>query len=182
MSINLRTCPNCNETMREDCFRKGAKTCVWCTFASMTKRASARYVDKAKLATDLLQIAKCEFIAWYEQQPDCCAYCGLTFDELKRLRIRRRGGYCVAWDIDRVDASRPYIAGNLALSCFVCNMAKGDMLTAEEARTIGKVVRQIWNARLLEGNATQPRDDTTDSDQSLAIGCVDKCSNHSVHT
>ena len=131
-----------------DCFRKGAKACVWCLFASMRKRAVARYGDKVKLARSRVNIGQSEFVTWYEQQLDCCAYCGLTFVELKQLKIRRRGGYCVAWDIDRVDSLRPYELGNLALACFVCNMAKGDILSGAEARIIGQAVREVWNARL----------------------------------
>ena len=71
------------------------------------------------------------------------------------LRIRRGGGYCVSWDIDRLDSSRPYEWGNLALSCFVCNMAKGDQLTAAEARVVGQAIRGVWRARLSERPAAE---------------------------
>jgi hypothetical protein len=89
-----------------------------------------------------------EFVEWYVAQEDRCAYCGLTYAELKKLRIRRGGGYSVAWDIDRIDSARPYERGNLALSCFVCNMAKGDQLSGEEARLVGSAIRNVWRARL----------------------------------
>jgi len=134
--------------MPADAFRKGAKACVWCVFAEKSKRAAARYGDIVKRAKSRVSIGKDEFIAWYESMDDRCAYCGLTFFELKRLKIKRGGGYCVAWDIDRIVSSRPYEAGNLALSCFVCNMAKGDMLSAKEAQVIGLAVRAMWEARL----------------------------------
>lgn len=49
-----------------------------------------------------------ELVAWYVKQPDCCAYCGLTMAEAKRLRLRTAGGYFVSWDIDKIDPSRPY--------------------------------------------------------------------------
>jgi hypothetical protein len=114
----------------------------------MAKRAAARYRDKRKLVKERLNIGLAEFVAWYKAQDDCCAYCGLTFAELKKLQIRRGGGYCVSWDVDRLDSSRPYEVGNLALSCFVCNMAKGDILSPGEAREIGEVVRKVWRARL----------------------------------
>ncbi len=152
--MQQRQCPRCRETMSADCFRKGKKECVWCLFASMRKRAIARNRDKVKLARSRVNISESMFVGWYEQQPDCCAYCGLTFAELKRLKIRRGGGYCVAWDIDRIDSSQPYELGNLALSCFVCNMAKGDMLSGAEARIIGQAVREVWNARLAVKVAT----------------------------
>jgi len=89
-----------------------------------------------------------EFVAWYVDQPDCCAYCGLTIAEAKRLRLRTAGGYFVSWDIDRIDPTRPYEAGNLTLSCFACNTAKGAHLTAEEARIVGEAMRRVWDARL----------------------------------
>jgi 5-methylcytosine-specific restriction endonuclease McrA len=93
-----------------------------------------------------------EFVAWYVRQPDCCAYCGLTMVEAKRLRLRIRlrtaGGYFVSWDIDKIDPSRPYELGNLALSCFACNTAKGAHLTAAEARIVGQAMRRVWDARL----------------------------------
>lgn len=143
-----RLCLACNETMPDDCFRKGAKTCVWCAFAPMVKRAKARYSDKRKLAGARLKIGLADFVSWYVQQDDRCAYCGLTFSELKKLRIKRGGGYCVAWDIDRIDSSRPYKQGNLALSCFVCNMAKGDILSRAEALIVGQAIRSVWRARL----------------------------------
>jgi hypothetical protein len=100
-----------------------------------------------------VKISLDDFVAWYKDQSDCCAYCGLSFAELKKLRIKRRGGYCVAWDIDRIDSSRDYEPGNLALSCFVCNMAKGDMLSSAEARIIGQAVRQVWMARLRQSQS-----------------------------
>ena len=141
-------CAACREAFPPGSFRKHAKTCAWCTYASKTKRAKARYRDKQKAPKARLNITLDEFVAWYEVQADECAYCGLTFAELKALRIKRGGGYCVAWDIDRLDSARPYEPGNLALSCFVCNMAKGDLLNADEARLIGKTIRGIWRARL----------------------------------
>jgi len=142
----------CSETLPADCFGKGMEERAWCEWASKSKRAKARYADKVKpssRARNHVSISKDIFVKWYEEQEDCCAYCGLTFDQLKQLRIRRKGGYCVAWDIDRVDSSRPYEPGNLALACFVCNMAKGDMLSAREALIVGQAVHEVWNARLL---------------------------------
>lgn len=148
-----RTCPMCREQLPEDCFRKGASLCVWCAWSDKSKRARARYRDKQKLAKNRLSITMDDFVAWYEAQDDRCAYCRLTFAELKTLRIKRGGGYSVSWDIDRIDSSRPYEPGNLALSCFVCNMAKGDILSAAEARVIGEAIRGVWRARLVGAGA-----------------------------
>ena len=81
-----------------------------------------------------------EFVTWYIAQPDSCAYCGLTRDETKRLRLRvhgPRGGYQVAWDIDRLDPALDYEPGNIVLSCSACNSAKGAYFTPDETRVIG---------------------------------------------
>jgi 5-methylcytosine-specific restriction endonuclease McrA len=145
---SIRACPKCSISMPVDCYRKGAKVCVWCDYASKEKRAKARYRDKLKLAKNRVNISLEAFVNWYVAQEDCCAYCGLSYDELKSLRIQRGGGYCVAWDIDRIDSTKMYEPDNLSLSCFVCNMAKGDMLTAEEAKIVGQAVRKIWRERL----------------------------------
>jgi 5-methylcytosine-specific restriction endonuclease McrA len=109
----------------------------------MEKRARARWRDIRKRATTLLSLP--EFVAWYVDQPDCCAYCGLTFAEAKRLRLKTAGGYFVSWDIDRIDPARGYELGNLALSCFACNTAKGAHLTAAETRiqTALRVERRV---------------------------------------
>ncbi len=130
------------------CFRSGAKVCTWCDWSSMEQRAKARWRDIQKRAPTRLRMSRPEFVAWYVDQPDCCAYCGLTIAEAKRLRLRTAGGYFVSWDIDRIDPTRPYEAGNLALSCFACNTAKGAHLTAEEARIVGEAMRRVWDARL----------------------------------
>ncbi len=141
-------CVACGQVMAANCFRKGAKHCVWCVYESPERRARARYSDKLKGAPTRLNIDREAFVRWYCAQLDSCAYCGLNYRELRELRIRRRGGYCVAWDIDRMDSSRQYEEGNLALSCFVCNMAKGDMLSAGEAKIIGAAVRLVWDGKL----------------------------------
>jgi hypothetical protein len=145
-----RVCPKCCKSLPIGCYRKGAKLCVWCDYADKSKRAKARFRDKLKLAKRRVNISLEAFVDWYVAQDDRCAYCGLTFNELRTLQIKRGGGYCVAWDIDRIDSTKMYEPNNLALSCFVCNMAKGDMLTAEEAKEIGRSVRRIWLARLKE--------------------------------
>ena len=111
--MEKRDCPICHESMPAHCFRKGARACVWCVFTSMRKRAAARFRDKVKLANNRMRISEADFVAWYESQPDCCAYCGLTFVELKQLKIKRGGGYCVSSDIDRVDLRVRTNAGTL---------------------------------------------------------------------
>lgn len=151
----VRQCGVCQVEHPLDAFRSGRADCTWCHFSSMEKRAVERYKDKKRADARRqdrparLLIDQPEFVSWYVSQPDCCHYCGTTFEELRKLRLRRSSwGYYVSWDIDRLDSTKPYQAGNMALSCFMCNMAKGDYLSASEARVLAKAVREIVLARL----------------------------------
>lgn len=146
--MQSRECRSCGDLTPEDAFRKGRSDCVWCQFADMEKRAKARYADKQKSAKHRLHIEKNEFVSWYTEQNDECAYCGLTFSELKELKLRKGKGYFVSWDIDCIEPKKGYAAGNLALSCFVCNMAKGNALAVQEMKAIGPAVLEVWRARL----------------------------------
>lgn len=153
--METRHCRNCAETLPSDCFRKGFDICVWCCFSDMATRAAARWDDKRKKSAKRpLEISKTDFITWYCAQKDCCSYCGLTFAELKTLRLQRAWGYVVSWDIDRLDPKIAYKPGNLALSCFICNMVKGESLTPDETRAIGAAVRGVWDTRLAAKRAS----------------------------
>jgi 5-methylcytosine-specific restriction endonuclease McrA len=128
----------------------------------MERRAVYRWRDIRKRTHDLLLLSQADFVAWYVDQPDRCAYCGLTRTEAKRLRLRvrgPRGGYLVSWDIDRLEPSRGYELDNLVLSCSVCNTAKGAYLTGEEAKMVGKAIRRVWDARLAGEARNQVRED-----------------------
>jgi len=146
--MQFRKCRSCEDLTPADAFRKGRSDCVWCQFADMEKRAKARYADKQKGTKHRLHVGKNEFVSWYTDQSDECAYCGLTFLELKELKLRKGKGYCVSWDIDCIEPKKGYAAGNLALSCFVCNMAKGNALTVQEMKVVGSAVLKVWRARL----------------------------------
>jgi len=150
-----RRCQSCQVQMPADGFRKGQSVCVWCQFGSMEKRSKARYADKRRQyadkrrqSTKSITLTKEEFVNWYCRQKDECTYCGVTFSELKQLKLKNSGGYYVSWDIDRIDSSRPYEKGNLALSCFLCNTAKGNHLSGEEAKIVGSAIRKILRAKL----------------------------------
>ncbi len=149
-----RNCPVCAEVLPGNCFRKNESSCAWCSYSDMAKRAAARYRDKTKTGHkhDVV-ISKDEFVSWYCGQEDCCAYCGITFAELKVLRIQRAWGYVISWDIDRIDSALPYQQDNLVLSCFVCNLAKGNHLSHAETKVIGEAVRKVWDARLASRRA-----------------------------
>ena len=160
--IMIRRCTSCHERMNASCFREDQTECVWCQWACPRKRAKARYNDKLKadsirrrtkpdgtLRPSRLAIGEAAFVNWYLSQPDCCHYCGLTMTAVKTLRLQRGGfGNFVSWDIDRLNSKKPYRLGNMALSCFVCNMAKGNLMTEAEAKQIGAAVRKVFRAKL----------------------------------
>lgn len=146
--MQFRECRSCGDLTPEDAFRKGRADCVWCQFEDMEKRAKARFADKQKGAKQRLHIGKHEFVSWYTNQSDACAYCGLTFSELKELKLKKGKGYFVSWDIDCIEPKKGYALGNLALSCFVCNMAKGNALNVREMRIVGPAVLEVWRTRL----------------------------------
>ena len=90
-------------------------------------------------------IAKDEFIMWYNSQPRKCYYCGLEESRLPLVsdvlnsRIYRL-------TIDRMDNSRGYERGNLALCCLRCNLIKADFFTPSEMEEIGKkYIAMRWN-------------------------------------
>ncbi|MGK0547438.1 hypothetical protein ACSEE7_18265 [Halomonas cupida] len=141
-------CCSCGDVTPEKAFRSGRKDCVWCQFNSMEKRAKARHSDKLKSAGARLKMDKTDFVSWYTSQRDQCAYCGLTFFELKQLRLQKGKGYCVSWDVDCIDPKKGYKLGNFALSCFVCNMAKGNTLFPSEMKLVGAAVSDVWRKRL----------------------------------
>ena len=164
--MKTKLCIACRERLRETFYRKNQTECVWCEWACPKKRAMARYTDKLRsdsvtrrtkpngsLRPARLKISRAVFVHWYVTQPDSCHYCGLTMKEVKKLRLQRGGfGNFVSWDIDRINSKRPYRLGNIALSCFVCNMAKGNLMTEAEAKKVGTVVRQVFRARLREAS------------------------------
>jgi hypothetical protein len=95
--------------------------------------------------------------AWYESQEQKCCYCGITEAEIARLidggllttkRLSKRGRHL---EIERKDPNVCYDNfNNLSLACYWCNNAKTDTFTAEEFKSIGKAISQIWKDRLKE--------------------------------
>ena len=151
--MNDQCCSTCQEILPADAFRSGKTECTWCQWDPMEKRAIARYKDKAgedkrRTAGRRLMVDQSSFVSWYTSQPDLCYYCGTSRNEFKRIRARRSFGYFVSWDIDRKDSSRPYELGNLALSCFMCNMAKASYFSEAEARILGAAIRKIVEGRV----------------------------------
>lgn len=80
-------------------------------------------------------ISKEEFCTWYEaQSPHKCAYCQLSLEQLRHMGIDM--------SVDRIDNAQGYMLHNITLACLCCNKIKLDVLTYEDMRLIGQVVRQ----------------------------------------
>ena len=94
----------------------------------MAKIARYRCSDKAKsLITDVDS-------EWYEIHIQCaeCTYCGMTDDSM------------VA---DRVDNSKGHTKDNCIPACPLCNAVRGDRLTVDEMKVIGKAIREVKLSR-----------------------------------
>ena len=166
MKTLRRTCTLCKNKYPSDAFRQRSNgLCVWCEWVPAEARAKARYNDKRKSEVKRktnaeakntpfvphLRITESEFIEWYLSEPDKCHYCGITTKDFRSLQLKRGAfGYSVSWDIDRKDPKRFYEKSNLALSGFMCNMAKASYFTEAEAMKLGKAIRVIVRSRIKE--------------------------------
>lgn len=92
---------------------------------------------------------------WWTTAVPVCHYCGLPEAELERLH-QQEGHINKRWpkrgkslELDRKQPDLPYTnIANLTLACYWCNNAKTDTFTYEEFRQIGRVMNEIWRARL----------------------------------
>ena len=124
--------------------RKNSRFCTFCEWADPSKRARYRHGDITKGARAgtrwPVHITRNEFEIWYCREArinDACHYCGVD-----RIYLREAGSNLCSWHIDRMDNSRPYEEGNLALACDHCNTWKGAHRTYAEARSYGAARRR----------------------------------------
>jgi 5-methylcytosine-specific restriction endonuclease McrA len=85
----------------------------------------------------LLKISKDDFVEWYNSQEKICFYCKRTFEETQSDELNRKVHRLT---IDRIDNSKGYERGNLALACLRCNAIKNNYFTKEEMLIIGKII------------------------------------------
>ena len=113
-----------------------------------------RYRDKRKQGKLPNNLSEKKFVDWYVSQKDECTYCRTPYSDLKVLQLDHFGGKYVSWDIDRKNnVNRTYVLSNIVLSCFICNTAKGSWFTENQARAIGKTIRQVFKEMLLLKNS-----------------------------
>jgi hypothetical protein len=84
-----------------------------------------------------LSITKEEFIAWHNSQEKICSYCKRTHEECQLDILNRKVNRLT---IDRIDNSRGYEKGNLALACYRCNAIKNNYFTPDEMLKIGRII------------------------------------------
>lgn len=96
-----------------------------------------------------LRLSRDEFIGWVRSQPRQCAYCRILEHELREAGIVSSIGLPVeALGVDRVDNAGDYESGNIALCCYACNKAKGNVFSGEEMIAIGEAIGGAWRARM----------------------------------
>lgn len=96
-----------------------------------------------------------ELYTWWTNAAAVCHYCGLPETELELLH-QQEGQINKRWpkrgkslELDRKQPDLPYAnIDNLTLACYWCNNAKTDTFTYAEFREVGRVMNEVWNARL----------------------------------
>jgi len=86
----------------------------------------------------LVKISKEDFVIWYNSQEKICLYCERTHDQSLTDRLNQKTRRLT---IDRIDNSRGYEKGNLALACLRCNAIKNNYFTKDEMIKIGEIIR-----------------------------------------
>ena len=80
-----------------------------------------------------------DFYDWYKVQSRVCAYCGISEEKLtiifdyEKGSLKTKRGRGKSLELDRVDSiSNDYSRKNCALSCYLCNNHKSDLITKDE--------------------------------------------------
>jgi len=95
-----------------------------------------------------LRFNETEFLAWLRARSRICHFCGISEVDLEAQNIRSSIGLTVAaLGIDRLDNDDDYTLKNIALCCYACNKAKGNVFSTEEMRIIGPAIGDVWKLR-----------------------------------
>jgi 5-methylcytosine-specific restriction endonuclease McrA len=103
-----------------------------------------------------------DFYSWYATQEErngykTCCYCGISEDKLEvyfnpnneqYAQARQRGKYL---EIERVKTSNGknrYTDENMRLSCYICNNAKSDFLSAGDFKPIAHGIHNFWKEKV----------------------------------
>lgn len=112
---------------------------------------------RARGRTPRLLITEAEFLDWCRQSERRCAYCSIGEVELARIGLKTQiGRDLAALGIDRVANAGDYTLSNIALCCFACNKAKGNVFTSAEMKVIGEAIARVWDTRLAAAPVDSP--------------------------
>ena len=130
-----RVCNNCNERKAITRYelkkqRWRARECLDCRSAGKRKRLSnSPHLYISNLYTQLAyrrrethdyEITREYLYGLYERQKGICAYSGVAMTNIKD----GTGYHLSNISIDRIDNTKGYLEGNIALVCLACNMMK----------------------------------------------------------
>jgi hypothetical protein len=93
--------------------------------------------NNAKNKKMKFSLIKKDFINWYNNQKQECHYCMRSLKEIKQDIIENKK-YKGRLSIDRKDNNKGYTLNNIVLACRRCNYIKGDYITEEKMKKIGK--------------------------------------------
>jgi len=95
-----------------------------------------------------LKFSESEFLKWLRSQERRCYFCGIEELRLEAQNIKSSIGLTVtALGIDRLDNGDDYTLSNIALCCYACNKAKGNVFSTEEMRIVGPAIGEVWRRR-----------------------------------
>jgi hypothetical protein len=134
-------CESCDRDLLESNFPDGTAKCTACQcFVSTRNNQRGRGYP--------LQMNRAEFV----EEMGCastrrCHYCGISEESFRNLRYRAPNGFCRRLGVDRIDSEAPYEAGNIVVSCLLCNRLKSNVFSYGEFVLIGALVAEILSNR-----------------------------------
>ena len=92
-----------------------------------------------------------DFLAWYDNEPKKCHYCGIPETEIDILNEHFGKKYTTRLTIDRKDNNKSYTIDNMVLACMYCNRIKSDLWDEETMKAISHMfIKPIWLPKFLK--------------------------------
>lgn len=145
---------------KEDSISIKFEIVVWQNFEDTASRI------KALSTTQRLKEFGSDFNEWYKNKEKKCCYCGVKEDDLTKyfnsnnsqyVEARQRGQYL---EIERIVTApkekNVYSKENTDLTCYICNNAKSDFLSAKKFRPIAKGIYKFWKEEVGISNIVFP--------------------------
>jgi hypothetical protein len=142
------SCPDCKTTDENLRYPSGKVTrCLDCQkFYNLSVNSKSK---RARSKTPKLKLTREKFVAWVRASSRTCRYCGVGEATIPKLHLTTQIGRSLhALGVDRLDSTGDYTASNIALCCFACNKAKGNVFADEEMIVLGRAIAEVWKVRL----------------------------------